>query len=197
MAALLQLSLARGMAEPWDRKTELTMMILHGPDRVSHLLWGGLQDVMYGPFHTEALLAQAAAYDGPVLEPGPFGWGQIADPYLEVDEWLGRLLLTRRYDYIVFVSDHGMTRNPNPGLAGQHDVDSTEAHTGILAIHGMGVREGAWLGDVSVLDVAPTLAYLLDLPVALDLPGRVLREAFTDERLERRPAYAKTVMSWE
>ena len=197
MEGLLQLSLARGLPDPWDRSTELTMMILHGPDKVEHLMWGSVQDEMYGPFDTDALLAQAAAYDGPVLEPGPFGWGQIADPYLEADAWLGRLLLTRSYDYVVFVSDHGMTRNPNPGLAGQHDVASTEGHMGILSIHGMGVREGAWLGTVSVLDVAPTLAYLLDLPVALDLPGRVLREAFTPERLERRPAYAKTVMTWE
>ena len=38
------------------------------------------------------------------------------------------------------------------------------------------VRAGAELGAASVLDVAPTLLYLMGLPVARDMEGRVLHE---------------------
>jgi hypothetical protein len=197
MESLLQLAAARMDENPWERETELTMVIIHGPDKVEHLSWGLFQAAMYAPFDDARLLQAAEAWEGPVLQPAPFGFGTMPGPYLEADEWLGRLLAIRAYDYVVFVSDHGMTRNPRPGLSGHHDVAATEGHFGILSIHGPGVRSDAWLGNVSVLDVAPTLAYLLDLPVALDLPGRVLAEAFTDEQQERRPTDAKTISTWE
>jgi hypothetical protein len=197
MEALLRLVVARGVPEPWERKTELTMITIHGPDKVAHLLWGSLQDRMYGPVEVAPLLAGAGDWDGPVELPGPFGWGPIAGPYLEVDAWLGRLLAAHPFDYVVLLSDHGMTRNPVAGFAGSHDITSPEAHIGILAMSGPGLRSGAWLGVVSVLDVAPTLAYLLDLPVPGDLPGRVLGEAFQPGFLAIRPVDANATGSWE
>ena len=197
MESLLQLAAARMGEDPWERETELTMLILHGPDKVAHLSWGLFQPAMYAPFDAALLLEAADAWDGPVLEPGPLGFGSLAAPYLEADEWLGRLLAIRAYDYVIFVSDHGMTRNPRAGFSGHHDTPASEGHFGILAINGPGIRSDAWLGVVSVLDVAPTLAYLLDLPIALDLPGRVLSEALTAKQRNRRPPYGKTVSTWE
>ena len=49
--------------------------------------------------------------------------------------------------------------------------------------------------DRTVLDVAPTLAYLLRLPVALDLAGEVMTELFTEEQLRAHPV--RSVPSWE
>jgi predicted AlkP superfamily phosphohydrolase/phosphomutase len=204
MESLLQLELLRRLEQPrelwelWERReTELTMIILHGPDKIAHVAWGLYQDVMYAPFDEARLLSTAEAWEGPIMAPAPIGLGSLVGPYLEADEWLGQLLSIHDYDYVVFVSDHGMTRNPNPGLAGSHNRWAIEAHIGILAIHGPGVERGAWLGRVSVLDVAPTLAYLLDLPVAQDLPGRVLVEAFTAERLALWAPDGKIVPTWE
>jgi len=197
MQSLLRLEIARGWAEPWERRTELAMIILHGPDKVAHVAWGLLQDYMYGPVRSAPLLAEVEQWNGPVHLPGPYGWGPISGPYLEADAWLGELLAAHPYDYVVLVSDHGMTRSVEPGLSGQHDRFLPEAHVGIFAVHGPGVRSGAWLGMVSVLDVAPTVAYLLDLPIAEDLPGRVLSEAFEPSWLRIRPAYADTVPTWE
>jgi hypothetical protein len=187
MEALLRLEASRGYEEPWERRTELSMILIHGPDKIAHLVWGLFQSVMFGPFDEVRYLEEAARWTGPVEQPAPTGWGPMAGPYLEVDAWLGRMLAVHPYDYVVFVSDHGMTRNPLPGFLGQHDVVSIEAHRGIFSVTGPGVRKGAWLGAVSVLDVAPTLAYLLDLPVDEQLPGRVLAEAFTDFWLELKP----------
>jgi hypothetical protein len=199
MEALLELARQRDRVEGEDDSgpPELTMVTLHGPDKVAHLLWGALQDEMYGPFDAQPLLAGAAAWGGPVELPGPVGWGEIASPYLEADAWLGELLSLRDYHYVVLLSDHGMTRNPRAGVAGQHDRFSEEGHRGIFAIHGPGVRQGARLQDVSVLDVAPTLAYLLDLPVAEDLPGAVIDDAFDPAWRVWKPAYGKTVPSWD
>jgi hypothetical protein len=100
------------------------------------------------------------------------------------------------YDYVVFVSDHGMTRNPNPGLSGHHNRDAVEAHTGIFAINGPGVRPG-WIGVMTVLDVVTTLAYVLGLPLAQDLPGRVLTKAFEPSFLQLDPPFDDIVPSWE
>ncbi len=199
MESLLRLAEQRAIVEAqeefWERRADLTMVLLHGPDKVAHVRWGMLQQTMYGPIDEAALLAGAAEWTGPILEPAPIGWGTIAGPYLEIDAWLGRLLSIRSYDYVLFVSDHGMTRNPDPGIPGHHNVASKEAHRGILSLHGPGVR-ATRLGPVSVLDVAPTLAYVLGLPIGEDLPGRVLSEAFDADWLLLRPVDANTIPSW-
>lgn len=168
---------------------ELTMVILHSPDKSEHLAWGSVQGAPGSPFDVAALEAQAADWDGPLQF-----YGTVASQYLEIDAWLAGFLEGMPYDYVVVVSDHGMARNPGAGLPGRHGPDDPEAHTGIFAIRGPGVRPGAQLADVSVLDVAPTVAWLLRLPVADDLPGRVLEEAFFPRFRLYRPV--ERVASW-
>jgi len=53
---------------------------------------------------------------------------------------------------------------------------------GLLILHGSGIRSGVRLTSASVLDLAPTLLVLAGEPIARDMDGRVLAEAF-DERL--------------
>ena len=55
--------------------------------------------------------------------------------------------------------------------------------------------ENQHLGDASVLDVAPTVAHLLGLPVARDLPGEVLSQAFRPGGVLSFPV--REVESWE
>ena len=59
---------------------------------------------------------------------------------------------------------------------------------GILYLYGNGVVQHGRLREASILDVAPTLLALLDLPTAQDMPGRVLTEAFDRPRPLRRIA---------
>jgi hypothetical protein len=61
-------------------------------------------------------------------------------------------------------------------------------------IAGEGILSGTRVVDVDVLDVAPTLAYLLGLPIARDLPGRVVEEAFEADWLADHPRLM--VPSW-
>jgi hypothetical protein len=58
------------------------------------------------------------------------------------------------------------------------------APDGVLLVAGAGIRPGATPARASVLDVAPTLLYLLGLPVARDMEGRVLTEIL-------EPAFAR------
>jgi predicted AlkP superfamily phosphohydrolase/phosphomutase len=58
------------------------------------------------------------------------------------------------------------------------------APDGVLLVAGEGIRPGAVPKSASVLDVAPTLLYLLGLPVARDMEGRVLTEIL-------EPAFAR------
>jgi hypothetical protein len=51
----------------------------------------------------------------------------------------------------------------------------------VLLALGDGIRAGAVLQQASVLDVAPTILYLMGLPVARDMEGRVLTEMLDEE----------------
>ena len=81
------------------------------------------------------------------------------------------------------VSAHGL--EPTPlwrrlvGVLSGTDVAAAShaaAPPGLLLVYGEGIRPGATLAGASILDVAPTLLYLLGLPVARDMEGRVLTE---------------------
>jgi hypothetical protein len=176
-------------------RTDLTVALIHGPDKAQHLGWGAVQKTPQSPFDAQALLAQARAWKGPVRAKSGRAGTNVASQYLETDAWLGRLLSEVGWDYIVVASDHGMTRNPGKGLAGHHGIESPEGHQGVLILWGPGVREGASLRGVDVFDVAPTLAWLLRLPVAENLPGEVLTRAFEPAWIAEHPV--RRVASWK
>jgi hypothetical protein len=184
------------LARRLTRQADLTVVLLHSIDKAEHLLWGGIQDRTGHPVDTAQIRADAAGYVGPIY--GWAGWGTLTSQYREADQWLGRLLAHARFDAIVVASDHGMSRNrgecPSP-LEGHHCVHLPESHDGILVLHGPGVAPGVELANATVLDVAPTVAYLMGLPVADDLPGRVLSDAFTPEQLAVDPV--RTTATWE
>jgi predicted AlkP superfamily phosphohydrolase/phosphomutase len=66
---------------------------------------------------------------------------------------------------------------------GNHGADPSRSsmHT-VMVLNGPGVRAGKTLADVRIIDFAPTLAWLLNLPAPKDATGRVLYEAFDPPR---------------
>ncbi len=58
---------------------------------------------------------------------------------------------------------------------------------GIFAAGGPGIRSGVAVDELSIVDVAPLLLYSLDLPIPVDMSGRVPHEVLEPEELERRP----------
>jgi predicted AlkP superfamily phosphohydrolase/phosphomutase len=126
-------------------------------DRVSHPYW---------PY------SRPEDYDG--VDSVKVGrWGDsVREAYRETDRHLGELLEAVDDDtYVLIVSDHGFQSNGNRrNLIGVHHPN------GIYLLAGPGLRHGR--GErVRIEDVGPTILYLLDLPVAQDMAGRVLPEA--------------------
>lgn len=99
----------------------------------------------------------------------------VAEMYVYLDEWLGRLIAAAGEDTaVLLLSDHGFAADDDPEIPGFHD----EAPPGVLVMRGPGIRPGARLEGATLYDVLPTLMAALGLPVAEDLEGRVLDEAF-------------------
>jgi predicted AlkP superfamily phosphohydrolase/phosphomutase len=58
---------------------------------------------------------------------------------------------------------------------------------GIFVANGPLIRTGERTPELSITDVAPLLLYALDVPVPLDMSGRIPEEALVPDELERRP----------
>jgi predicted AlkP superfamily phosphohydrolase/phosphomutase len=100
----------------------------------------------------------------------------------------------RPNEVLMVVSSYGMQPVPPwrrliRALAGTHDRSGTHegAPDGFMIAVGDGIRPGARLVGASVLDVAPTLLYLMGLPVARDMEGRVMTEILEEDFARSHP----------
>jgi len=59
--------------------------------------------------------------------------------------------------------------------------------SGVFLAAGPEIRQGAVLDGARLIDVAPTVLYVLGLPLPEDMDGRVLTEVFTQEHLAANP----------
>ncbi len=119
----------------------------------------------------------------------------VENAYRYHDTMLGRLLqLAGPECGLILISDHGFHSDAllpdyipaeNAGPAVEH------RSFGIFCMRAPGVRQGEQIFGASVLDVTPTALHLLGIPVGLDMDGKVLLNAFGDERP------VETVESWE
>ncbi len=120
-------------------------------------------------------------------------FGRVVDRYYEhEDEVLGRLMAAAGPEAtIVVCSDHGFRsdRNRPPGDARIGGGRAAEWHRkyGILALAGPEVARAPRLEDASLLDLAPTLLALYDLPAGEDMDGRLLEATLRPEFLKEHP----------
>lgn len=123
-------------------------------------------------------------------------YGRTVEVYYRyLDRLLGELLQSREpNEVLVVLSGHGMDPLPlsrrivepfkgNPHLSGYHEA----APEGLLIVNGPGIAAGARIQSASVLDITPTLLYLLGLPVGNDMPGNLLTGMFEEELLRNQP----------
>ena len=111
--------------------------------------------------------------------------GVIEAFYKYQDIIIGQILERLDKDTIVIVtSDHGFRDLPYPQRGLPH-VSGWHRLEGIIAIRGPGVRPGVTLMNVDVFDITPTILALKKLPLAKDMPGRVIAEAFQRGVLEQ------------
>jgi arylsulfatase A-like enzyme len=58
---------------------------------------------------------------------------------------------------------------------------------GLLMMSGMNVKNGEMVQDAHIMDLAPTVLYLMGLPVPKDLDGKVLENILKDGLLSSNP----------
>jgi len=66
-------------------------------------------------------------------------------------------------------------------------VSGTHKLNGILMMKGCGIKKSTALQGANIMDLAPTVLYLLGLPIPTDMDGRVLEEALTSSYLRLNP----------
>lgn len=99
----------------------------------------------------------------------------VAAFYEHADEWLGKLLEgADPATGVLVLSDHGMDLQDHYRETGAHEG----APPGILVLKGPGIVRGRRIDGATVYDVLPTLMAGAGMPVARDLDGHVLTEAF-------------------
>ena len=95
---------------------------------------------------------------------------------------------------IVILSGHGMEAlslgrrilaplQGSPYLSGIHE----NAPDGLLLFNGAGIASGRKLQGASVVDVTPTLLYLMGLPLGQDMDGSLLTDVLEDELKKSQP----------
>lgn len=112
-----------------------------------------------------------------------------------VFSWIGEAAQALRPgEVLLVVSGYGMQPLPlwrrvleaiggDPSLSGTH----LGAPDGFILAVGDGIKPGVVLRDASVLDLAPTMLYLMGLPVARDMEGRVLTEMVEESFARAHP----------
>jgi predicted AlkP superfamily phosphohydrolase/phosphomutase len=92
-------------------------------------------------------------------------------------------------DLTLILSDGGLVSIlPSPEAVSRRPVVSgSHRAVGIFGAQGPAIRRGLAAGELSILDVAPTVLYSLGLPVPEVLQGRVPEEIYQQDFLARHP----------
>ena len=173
-AALTKLFLPHRVDETWVRVTkylmnkypaDLTMTFIWGIDPMSHVFWQFFEPETWKGDPIPAAV-MAANKD------------KIPNYYRKVDAYIGELVEAAGEDAIVVaVSDHGFGPGAHESAQGMM-LGGDHRKEGILIAAGGPIRRGARVDGASIVDVTPTLLYLLRLPVAEDMDGRVIERLF-------------------
>jgi predicted AlkP superfamily phosphohydrolase/phosphomutase len=123
-------------------------------------------------------------------------YGRVVESYYRhLDGIVGEYMQKREEnETIIILSGHGMEELSlgrrimaplygSPLLSGIHE----NAPDGLLVLNGPGIASGRKLEGASVVDVAPTLLYLMGLPLGRDMDGNLLTEVLDDDIKKSQP----------
>jgi len=172
---------------------DLVMTYIQGTDTCSHRFWEFRED-------QHALSSILHDYDlYPELEGDyrKYFSKALDNYYIYTDALIGRLLkYVDKNTVVILCSDHGFgtfteeTRGPNTMFSGTHRLE------GVVIMSGRGIRKGAKLNDdtpPTIFDITPTILALLELPLAEDMPGMPIFDAFdANLRSDYTPIYVKS-----
>src|SRR5690606_24959890 len=84
-------------------------------------------------------------------------------------------------EYTNFYDPQQAQPAPNPHVEGGHTPD------GILLAHGPQIATAPAISGATLMDLAPTVLYLLDQPIPPDMDGRALTELIQPNHLAQHP----------
>ncbi|MCX6641072.1 MAG: alkaline phosphatase family protein [bacterium] len=110
----------------------------------------------------------------------------VDNAYINADRILGSIMEHVPEDtHIIIISDHGFELEK---IAGSYCVRHEYAPDGILLMRGPYFNPNAKFTEPPHLqDITPTILTLLGIPIGADMDGRVLKEVFNGEFLEKYP----------
>lgn len=165
-----------------EQPKEVLAVYFKGIDSFGHLFASRSQTILPAGDHTGAQKYGRA----------------IQEFYLYQDEILGDLIgAVDDSATVIVVSDHGFETGENRP-AGQSEIGNghaSEWHSkeGIVIMKGRDLKKGVTVTGARTVDIAPTVLYLLGLPVAHDMDGDVLTDAFVPNHLRNNPVqYVET-----
>lgn len=171
------------------KKEVLNLMAVYfeGLDPIQHLFW------MYhepGSFHG-------------VSEDDIHHYGRcVKEYYRYMDEVIRKIITSVDFDTIAIISDHGMEaiswkKSLWVRLSGRQVRSGTHenAPDGIFIISGKNIKKNKKLNSVTPFDITPSILASMGLPIAEDMDGRVITEAFDDNFLRIHPI--ETVLSYD
>jgi tetratricopeptide (TPR) repeat protein len=107
------------------------------------------------------------------------------------DRLLGELLEERGPNTtVMIISDHGFRTGEERLREERFEIERADAShmiDGAIVLNGPGVEPGTRLRAADIYDIAPTVLHLMGLPVARDMAGDVLEDAYTEEFLASNP----------
>lgn len=111
----------------------------------------------------------------------------VQESYRYVDEVIE--LMLERYGgqaNIVVISDHGFGSSTGTYATRKDVLTGNHRPDGVILAHGPDIRSGR-IEPTTIMEVFPTLASLLGVPVADTIPGSVNYELLAESFLERQP----------
>ncbi len=155
---------------------DLVTLYTHEPDAVQHATWR---------YHEPARFFGVDAAAAPAND-------EIVRFHHQLDAFLGRLRARLEPGTVLaVVSDHGHS----PTIFHSMDTQHRHGPPGVLLLHGGPIRAGRLPASTDVLDVYPTLLYLLGIPLPADADGQLLTAA-VDPAFLRQHA-AQRISTWD
>jgi predicted AlkP superfamily phosphohydrolase/phosphomutase len=178
-----------------ENSFDLSMIYIQGTDTMGHRFWSFRED-------SDRLHNTLERYNlYPEDEEKFREWfgDAIDNYYVLADEFLGRLLnLIDDNTVVIICSDHGFGSYigaQEPEWIG-HSFTGSHRDAGSIVLWGPGIRQGKWLDEENaphIWDVAPTILAIMGLPLADDMAGQPIMDAF-DARFmqDYRPDFVAT-----
>lgn len=158
------------------KQTDYFFIYIGGLDSVQHIFWKHKEPNHFYPKFF-SLFFNPVRFIRPEENERKIYKDTIEKYYQYVDRLLGEILEHRDENTtIIIASDNG-----------QRYAHHMYPFPGILIINGKNIKQNTKLSYASIYDLTPTILYLLGLPLAEDMDGKILTEAIKSDFLKEFP----------